>query len=890
MFHDIVVSYSNYYSYKKMTRAFLLVTVFLLISINLLGQCSNPPTVTLSSLSGSTCGLTAITISGNTFGGGAKKVTITANGSGSVSPASASTSPFSFTYTPKSGDYGKTVLITVTTDYPHGCVAAKATYTLIVNASPTAPVVGLITNPTCSVATGSVVLSGLPSTGTWTLTRSPGGVITTGTGTSMTISGLVAGTYTFTVTNSLLCTSSSSSSVVISAQPAFPAIPVQTVDCTLGIGKAVVRVTGPVGTGLTYSLDGGAYQSGTSFSNVTNGTHSITVKNSAGCTTTGVSFQVTCACINPPTPPVVGAITQPTCIVSTGSVILNGLPATGTWTLTRTPGGVITTGTGTSTTISGLAPGSYTYTVASAGCVSNPSASVDITSPSSTPNAPVVGTVTQPTCTVSTGSVILSGLPSTGTWTLIRTPGNVTTTGSGTSTSIPILSLGTYTYTVTNSVGCISASSDYIVITAQPFMPAAPLVGTITGPTCTLSTGSVVLNGLPQTGIWLLTRYPGTVTISGTGSSITLSDIITGMYNYALTNGAGCVSAMSANVIIPSQPVTPSAPIIGTITQPVHDLPTGSVVLNGLPESGNWTLIRFPGNVTTSGTGTSITISGLAEGVYSYTVTNSAGCASYMSASFGIYIAGAPNLVITDPLPVCFPVTVDLTAPIITAGSALNLIYTYWTDEAATIVYRAPTAATAGTYYIKGTNTEGFFTIKPVIVLVYKIPVVNAGPDQVLFSQLGTTMDAKIVNNYESGVWSIISGTGEFFDSTYAKTTASKLAIGKNIFLWTVTNKVCPTSSDTVMIVVRELLVPTLITPNMDGKNDFLVIKGYENIGKIDLTIFDRRGVLVFKKANYDNSWNGVDFNGNLLPEDTYFYILKTQKGISASGYIVIRL
>jgi gliding motility-associated-like protein len=346
---------------------------------------------------------------------------------------------------------------------------------------------------------------------------------------------------------------------------------------------------------------------------------------------------------------------------------------------------------------------------------------------------------------------------------------------------------------------------------------------------------------------------------------------------------------MSANVIIPSQPVTPSAPIIGTITQPVPNLPTGSVVLNGLPESGNWTLTRFPGNVTTPGTGASITISGLVEGVYSYTVTNSVGCTSYMSASFGIYIAGAPNLVITDPLPVCFPATVDLTAPVITAGSAINLIYTYWTDEAATIVCRTPTAASAGTYFIKGTNTDGFFTIKPVVVLVYKIPVANAGPDQVLFSQFGTTMDAEIVNNYESGVWSVISGTGEFIDSTYAKTTASKFATGKNIFLWTVTNKVCPASSDTVMIDVRELLVPTLITPNMDGKNDCLVIKGYENIGKIELTIFDRRGVLVYKKINYDNSWNGVDFNGNLLPEDTYFYILKTQKGTSASGYVVIR-
>jgi gliding motility-associated-like protein len=873
-----------------MTRVLLLVSFILLISVKVLGQCSNPPTVTLSSISGSTCGVTSVTVNGNTFGGSTKKVTITENGSGSVNPTSVTKSPFSFTYTPTSGDYGKTVLITFTTDYPAGCVAARATYTLTVNANPTAPVVGLITNPTCSVATGSVVLSGLPSTGVWTLTRSPGGVTTTGTGTSVTISGLSAGTYTFTVTNSVSCTSSSSSNVVIQAQPAYPTTPVQTVDCTLGMGKAVVRVTSPVGTGLTYSLDGGAYQSGTSFSNVANGTHSITVKNSSGCTTTGTSFQVSCLCLNPPAAPIVGAITQPTCVISTGSVILTGLPGTGTWTLTRTPGGVITTGTGTSTIISGLAPGTYTFTVASAGCVSNPSAGVVIIAPSSSPNAPLIGTVTQPTCTVSTGSVILTGLPSTGTWTLIRTPGNVTTTGSGTSTTIPILSPGTYTYTVTNSAGCISASSDYIVITAQPVIPAAPIVGTITAPTCSVSTGSVVLSGLPGTGLWLLTRYPGTVTTSGTGSSITLSDIPAGMYNYTLTNVAGCVSGMSANVIIPSQPVTPSAPLIGTITQPVHDLPTGSVVLNGLPASGNWTLIRFPGNVITSGNGTSTTISGLAEGVYSYTVTNSAGCTSYMSASFGIYIAGAPNLVITDPLPVCFPATVNLTAPGVTEGSALNLTYTYWTDEASTIPYRTPAAATAGTYYIKGTNTEGFFTIKPVIALVYKIPVVKAGSDQVLFSQFGTTMDAELANNYESGAWSVISGKGEFFDSTYAKTTASKLAAGKNIFLWTVTNKVCPASSDSVMITVRELLVPSLITPNMDGKNDYLVIKGYENIGQIDLTIFDRRGVLVFKMANYDNSWNGVDFSGNLLPEDTYFYILKTPKGISASGYIVIRL
>ncbi|MBN2275698.1 MAG: hypothetical protein JXK95_15320, partial [Bacteroidales bacterium] len=62
------------------------------------------------------------------------------------------------------------------------------------------------------------------------------------------------------------------------------------------------------------------------------------------------------------TAPTIGTITQPTCAVSTGSVVLSGLPSTGTWTLTRTPGGTTTSGTGTSTTLSGLPTGTYTYT------------------------------------------------------------------------------------------------------------------------------------------------------------------------------------------------------------------------------------------------------------------------------------------------------------------------------------------------------------------------------------------------------------------------------------------------------------------------------------------------------------------------------------------------
>jgi gliding motility-associated-like protein len=518
------------------------------------------------------------------------------------------------------------------------------------------------------------------------------------------------------------------------------------------------------------------------------------------------------------------------------------------------------------------------------------SSSVGITPQPSVPGSPVIGTIIQPTCTISTGSVILTGLPPTGSWTLVRSPGSLTTTGSGTSTTIQSLSEGTYTFTVTNSLGCISPSSGNVVITAQPSIPSAPTVGVITPPTCSLSTGSVVMSGLPSTGTWTLTRYPGAVTLSGTGISITLTGLASGLYNYTLTTSTGCVSVLSANVIIPVQPIVPTPLLIGTITQPRSDLPTGSVVLNGLPANGSWTLTLTPGNLTTLGAGITKTISGLAPGSYSFTVTNSAGCTSASSESFAINtLNGVPIVVITNPAPACYPSTINLTAPQITVGSSLNLTYTYWVDASGTIPYSTPAVATAGIYYIKGTTTDGFFTIKPVTVLVYRIPLPNAGPDQVLSNQFGAIMAAIIANNYETGVWSLISGTGVFFDLSIAKTTVSGLSMGKNIFLWTVTNGVCPSASDTVVINVNDQVTPTLITPNMDGKNDYFILKRIDDQSIMDLIIFDRRGVQVYKNRNYDNSWNGVDYNGKPLPDDTYFYILKTNTGKSAHGYIVVR-
>lgn len=93
---------------------------------------------------------------------------------------------------------------------------------VLVTLDPLTALVGTITQPTCLLTKGSVGLSGLPSSGAWTILVTPttqGLTGVTGTGTTTTIRGLTADTsYTFTVFNGA-CASIPTSAVVINASP-----------------------------------------------------------------------------------------------------------------------------------------------------------------------------------------------------------------------------------------------------------------------------------------------------------------------------------------------------------------------------------------------------------------------------------------------------------------------------------------------------------------------------------------------------------------------------------------------------------------------------------------------------------------------------------------------
>src|SRR5208283_1279863 len=127
---------------------------------------------------------------------------------------------------------------------------------------------------------------------------------------------------------------------------------------------------------------------------------------------------------------------------------------------------------------------------------------------------------------------------------------------------------------------------------------------------------------------------------------------------------------------------------------------------------------------------------------------------------------------------------------------------------------------------------------------------------------------------------------GNIVDIHSPITSVTHLSLGENIFSWQVQNGPC-TANELVKITVHDLFVPSVITPNGDGKNDYFTIA--ENIGQVGLIIIDKWGNEVYTSDNYVNDWNGQNNQGMALPNDTYFYILKFVNGRVKKGFVLIK-
>jgi gliding motility-associated-like protein len=103
-----------------------------------------------------------------------------------------------------------------------------------------------------------------------------------------------------------------------------------------------------------------------------------------------------------------------------------------------------------------------------------------------------------------------------------------------------------------------------------------------------------------------------------------------------------------------------------------------------------------------------------------------------------------------------------------------------------------------------------------------------------------------------------------------------------------VTNGICPELVGRIKIMVEDFLIPTVITPNGDGKNDYFHVSGIERFTDSELVVLNRWGEEVYRVSPYHNNWDGVNQNGMELTEDTYYMILKITGDDIRKGYLMI--
>ncbi len=442
---------------------------------------------------------------------------------------------------------------------------------------------------TCSSATTSLTATPNGGTAGYTYIWSPGNQVT------QTITGLGAGTYTVTVTDSKNCTATDAGTVTISGGSLTFNQPVITdATCAGNDGSITVSVSGASGN-VNYTWSP-TQPNSSSITGLAGGTYSVTATDANGCSASA-SYNVGAA--NPISfgQPV---ITNATCAGNDGSIVVTVVGATGNVTYTWSPAQP------DNDTITGLSAGTYNVTALDAGGCS---ATASYTVGQAT--ALVLGqpVITNAGCSVDDGSIVVtvtSGTPGYSfNWSPTE-PDNDTITGLG---------AGTYNVTVTDASGCTATASYTVTKNASFTIDSA----TINNASCGGSDGSIQVY---TTGAQQPVNYNWS---PAQANSANITGLTPGTYGLTITDGAGCINIASYQVGMDSV-LNFNNP---TITNASCNGADGSisVTVNGATIPVNYTWNPAQAN--------SGTITGLASGSYAVTAVDANGCSAIGSFTVG---------------------------------------------------------------------------------------------------------------------------------------------------------------------------------------------------------------------------------------------------------------
>jgi len=560
-----------------------------------------------------------------------------------------------------------------------------------IKSAPTGPNLAKTDVNCFGASTGTITLTNPPSTTAMAYVWAGPGINGTNQG-MKDLTGLLAGTYTVTVTYTGGTTGTASATIIQPAAALTQTNTVNTVSCFLGTNGAI-NLT-PVGGTAPYTY---VWSNGATVQDPTGlavDFYSVTTTDSKGCTAVTANIVVTgFSEIKLPNAPANIIITQPTCAgLSNGSIDVN--PTGGA------PGGYtyLWTGGSTGKQLSNKPAGTYAVTVTDMnGCTKVFS---NLTIPSPPPLTCVLVGKTDVKCAGSaTGSANITLGGGTGALSVCWStgPGPCVSTMEDPNN----LPSGTYTPIVTDANGCTTTITNVVI--AAPTNGALTATGTGTSAQCFgQNTGSINLN---VSGGWA-----GAYTYQWDNTNPSLPDplpiedpigVPPSVYVVTVTDSGQCTTTQSVTVGGPQTDIT-AATTLGNVK--CFGTSDGSIDLNLTGGNGGpYTVIWS--NTTLMGE----TISGLAPGTYQPTVTdNSSVCTKVLS---GITVTGPALLQIDNTITAASPNDGSIVLTILSGGTP-GFTY-FWSTGATT---KDISNLSVGTYTVTITDANNCVRFFPFSV------------------------------------------------------------------------------------------------------------------------------------------------------------------------------
>ncbi|WP_236059501.1 PKD domain-containing protein [Chitinophaga rhizophila] len=98
----------------------------------------------------------------------------------------------------------------------------------------------------------------------------------------------------------------------------------------------------------------------------------------------------------------------------------------------------------------------------------------------------------------------------------------------------------------------------------------------------------------------------------------------------------------------------------------------------------------------------------------------------------------------------------------------------------------------------------------------------------------------------------------------------------------------CIATDELSVKVFKPVTVPNAFSPNGDQINDKWVLTNLSEYAECVVEVFNRYGQRVYYSEGYKTPWDGT-YKGSLLPQATYYYVIKLKHGFAPmTGYVVI--